>query len=216
MFKTLVGSAATSELFSPSELTTASPVGNPWKKLGTPDATHEGRAEPNPDRMLLTSDSTSLRMSLCTTGEGSLWTGDGVMTGLGGATLTLTLTLLISLQKAVGAGEAKAIEATDRSDTRDTSVTGADAWRANMADLIDREIMSMARRSESPDLNDDTKQAGQVPAYEIKLTVNRENNNNGRKHGNQTDRPSSGSTDVTSVRLLATEKKGSMNSLPLY
>lgn len=101
MFNTFVGNAFNSELSNPRELTTASPVGNPWKKLGTPDATHEGRPDPMSERTLPISDSTSLKMFRPTMGEGLCSTGEGVMTGSGGATL---------LAKAVGAGEAEVIE----------------------------------------------------------------------------------------------------------
>jgi hypothetical protein len=100
MFNTLVGSAAKSSSFKPRELATASPVGKPWKKLGTPDATHEGRPDPSPESTLSTSDSTSLKIFRATTGEGLCWIGEAVMTGSAGA----------ALAKAVRAGEAEANE----------------------------------------------------------------------------------------------------------
>lgn len=60
-FKTWVGKAATSASPKPRELWTAVPVGKSWKKLGTPDATYEGMAEPRPLRIDLTSPSKSRR-----------------------------------------------------------------------------------------------------------------------------------------------------------
>jgi hypothetical protein len=101
MFNTLVGNAFNWELSSPRELATASPVGKPWKKLGTPDAIHEGRPEPRSETMLLVPDSTSLNMFRATMGEGFRSTGEGVMAGSCGATF---------VAKAVGAGEAEVIE----------------------------------------------------------------------------------------------------------
>ena len=43
---------------------TVSPVGNPWKKFGTPDATYDGMSDPSPPRILETSPARSLIIPL--------------------------------------------------------------------------------------------------------------------------------------------------------
>ena len=67
----------------PRLLSTADPLGKPWKKLGTPEATYEGMLDPNPERTesisLVRSESTSLRDFAVLVG--SHVAGEGVISG---------------------------------------------------------------------------------------------------------------------------------------
>ena len=62
--RTWVGRAAIWSSLSPRLLLTASPVGKPWKKLGTPEATYDGMSDPSSPRMLETSPARSLMIPL--------------------------------------------------------------------------------------------------------------------------------------------------------
>ena len=88
MFRTCVGRAAIWLSSSPRLLFTASPVGKPWKKLGTPEATYEGISDPKPPRILETSPARSLMTPLrdLSVFVASQAAGEAVIRGCSGTT----------------------------------------------------------------------------------------------------------------------------------